>query len=71
MIKTDNAEQSFILLEKDRVDFVACSNCSGLNYLKAHNITDVEVLSSPLVSPYFYVYLHKNHKKIISEFVAE
>ncbi|HED34364.1 MAG TPA: transporter substrate-binding domain-containing protein [Gammaproteobacteria bacterium] len=71
MIKTDNAEQSFTLLIKDRVDFVAYSSWSGLNYLKKRNITDVKVLSPPLASPFFYVYLHKKYKKIIPDLAVE
>ncbi len=65
IIKTDNAEQSFTLLAKDRVDFIAYSNWSGLGYLKAHNITNITLLEPPLASPEFYVYLHKKHKKIV------
>jgi len=71
IIKTDNIEQSFILLKKDRVDFVAYSNWSGLEYLKTHNIADVVLLSPPLARPEFYVYLHKKHKKIVPRLAAE
>lgn len=67
LIKTDNAEQSFALLENDRVDFIAYSNWSGLAYMKAHNITNVTLLKPPLASPKFYVYLHKEHKKIVPQ----
>lgn len=66
IIKTDNAEQSFTLLTKDRVDFIAYSNWSGLGYLKEHNIKDIKLLNPPLASPKFYVYLHKKHKKLVS-----
>jgi len=65
IIKTDDAEQSFTLLVKDRVDFIAYSNWSGLGYLKTHNINNVKLLSPPLAKPEFYIYLHKKHKKII------
>jgi len=65
IIKTDNAEQSFTLLAKDRVDFIAYSNWSGLGYLKAHNINNVKLLAPPLARPELYVYLHKKHKKIV------
>ena len=71
IIKTDNAQQSFTLLRKDRVDFVAYSNWSGLAYLKEHNITDIKLLEPPLASPNFYVYLHKKHKKIVPKLSAE
>jgi len=71
IIKTDNAQQSFTLLRKDRVDFVAYSNWSGLAYLKANNVTDIELLEPPLASPKFYVYLHKKHKKIVPKLSAE
>ncbi|NOY66191.1 MAG: transporter substrate-binding domain-containing protein [Gammaproteobacteria bacterium] len=70
IIKTDNAEQSFTLLAKDRVDFIAYSKWSGLGYLKAHNITDVTLLDPPLASPGFYVYLHKKHNKIVPQLAA-
>jgi len=70
IIKTDNVEQSFMLLEKDRVDFVAYSSWSGLGYLKAHNITNVKLLQPPLASPKFYIYLNKKHKKIVPRLAA-
>jgi polar amino acid transport system substrate-binding protein len=70
IIKTDNAEQSFTLLAKDRVDFIAYSNWSGLGYLKAHNIKDISLLEPPLASPEFYVYLHQKHKKIVPQLAA-
>ena len=65
IIKTDDADQSFALLENDRVDFVAYANWSGLGYIKTHNITNITLLRPPLASPKFYVYLHKKHKKIV------
>lgn len=70
IIKTDSAEQSFSLLEKDRVDFIAYSNWSGLAYIKEHNIKNITLLESPLARPEFYVYLHKKHKEIVPKLAA-
>lgn len=70
IIKTDNAEQLFTLLAKDRVDFVAYSNWSGLGYLKEHNISDVTLLDPPLARPGFYTYLHKKHKHLVPKLAA-
>jgi len=70
IIKTDNAEQLFTLLAKDRVDFIAYSNWSGLGYLKAHNITNVTMLDPPLARPALYTYLHKKHKKQVPGLTA-
>jgi len=70
IIKTDNAMQLFTLLAKDRVDFIAYSNWSGLGYLKKHNITNITLLDPPLAQPGFYIYLHKKHKKIVPELAA-
>ncbi len=70
IIKADNVEQLFILLNKDRVDFVAYSNWSGLAYLKEHNITDVTLLDPPLARPGFYTYLNKKHKHLVPELAA-
>lgn len=70
IIKADNAEQLFTLLNKDRVDFIAYSNWSGLGYLKEHNITGVTLLDPPLARPGFYTYLHKKHKHLVPELVA-
>jgi len=67
IIKTDSPEQSFSLLRNDRVDFIAYSNWSGLNYLKTHNITDIKLLGPPLAKPKFYVYLHKKHKELVPQ----
>jgi len=65
IIKTDNAEQSFTLLAKDRVDFIAYSNWPGLVYLKTHKINNIKLLTPPLAKPRLYVYLHKKHKIIV------
>jgi len=65
IIKTDNAKQSFTLLKKDRVEFVAYSNWSGLGYIKNNNIKNIKLLQPPLASPKFYVYLHKRHEGIV------
>lgn len=65
IIKTDSAEQSFTLLAKNRVDFVAYSKWSGLGYLKQNNIHNIVLLYPPLASAEMYVYLHKKHKKIV------
>jgi len=70
IIKTDNAEQSFALLENDRVDFIAYSNWSGLGYMKQHNISNVTLLEPPLARPEFYVYLNKKHEKIVPRLAA-
>ncbi len=70
IIKTDNAEQLFTLLLKDRVDFIAYSNWSGLGYLKEHNITGITLLDPPLARPDLYTYLHKKHKKLVPELAA-
>lgn len=70
IIKTDNPEQSFSLLQNDRVDFIAYSNWSGLGYIKKHNITNIKLLQPPLARPAFYVYLHKKHKKIVPQLAA-
>lgn len=67
IIKTDTPEQSFSLLENDRVDFIAYSNWSGLGYIKKHNIKNITLLKPPLARPKFYVYLHKKHEKIVPE----
>lgn len=69
-IKTDSPEQSFSLLQNDRVDFIAYSNWSGMGYIKAHNITNVKLLKPPLARPKFYVYLHKKHEKIVPQLAA-
>lgn len=71
IIKTDSAEQSFTLLVKNRVDFMAYSNWSGLFYLKTHDITDVKLLDPPLASVLFYVYLHKRHKDLVPKLAVE
>jgi len=67
IIKTDTPEQSFSLLENDRVDFIAYSNWSGLAYIKKHNIKNIKLLEPPLARPEFYVYLHKKHEAIVPQ----
>lgn len=67
IIKTDTPEQSFSLLENDRVDFIAYSNWSGLAYIKKHSLKNIRLLEPPLARPEFYVYLHKKHKAIVPQ----
>ncbi len=70
IIKTDSAEQSFTLLLKNRVDFIAYSSWSGLGYIKKHELQNIYLLSPPLASPKFYVYLHKKHKLLVPRLAA-
>ena len=65
IIKTDNVNQLFTMLLKNRTDFVGYSRWSGLGFLKENNINDITLLEPPLVSTGLYTYLHKKHEEIV------
>ncbi len=71
LIKTDNVEQMFTMLKKNRADFVGYERWAGLGYLKKSRITDIKLLEPPLMSTPLYTYLHKKHQKLVPLLAAK
>jgi polar amino acid transport system substrate-binding protein len=70
IIKTDNVNQMYTMLVKNRADFVGYERWAGLGHIKDHNLTDVILLEPPLTSAALYTYLHKKHEKLVPKLAA-
>ncbi|VAW60709.1 hypothetical protein MNBD_GAMMA11-1850 [hydrothermal vent metagenome] len=70
IIKSENADQLFTLLEKDRVDFICYTHWSGLELLRKKGLKNITALNAPLASPDFFTYLNKKHSAIAIELSA-
>ena len=62
-VKTDN--QLFLLLEKDRTDFVIYEKWAGLEQIRKHNLADIRMLEPALAIRDMYIYLNKKHEKLV------
>ncbi len=71
IIKTDNVDQMFTMLTKNRADFAGYERWSGLKFIKNANISNIKLIEPPLVSTPLYTYLHKKHKKLVPKLAAE
>jgi len=69
--KTDNIQQIFTMLKKNRADFAGHERWTGLAFLKDNKITDITMLEPPLISTPLYTYLHKKHKKLVPQLSAQ
>ncbi|HED34096.1 MAG TPA: transporter substrate-binding domain-containing protein [Gammaproteobacteria bacterium] len=67
VISTDNIDQLFSLLDKNRVDFICYTRWSGLEFIKKEQLKNIHVISPPIISTDFYTYLNKKHQKIIPD----
>jgi len=67
VISTDNIDQLFSLLDKDRVDFIFYTRWSGLEFIKKEQLKNLHIISPALISADFYTYLNKKHQKIIQD----
>lgn len=64
-INTDNVDQMFTMLTKERADFLGYERWAGLGYIKDNQVKNVVALEPPLVSVPLYTYLHKKHKNLV------
>ncbi len=65
LIYTENAQQLFMMLQKNRADFAGYSRWSGLEYIRNRHLSEITLLEPPLVKKGFYTYLHKKHKALV------
>ena len=63
--KADNVEELFKLLRADRVDVVVVESLFGKAMLKKMNYREAKMLSPPLATLDFYLYLNKKHTLIV------
>jgi len=67
-VKTDN--QLFLLLEKDRTDFVIYEKWSGLEIIKNNNYKDIRLIEPPLAVKDMFIYLNKKHDHLVEPLSA-
>lgn len=70
VVKVRNPEQLFYLLQNDRVDIALFGKWQGLEYMRKNHIRGIRVLSPPLAEKDMFVYFHKKHKDLVSNFDA-
>ncbi|WP_198265724.1 substrate-binding periplasmic protein [sulfur-oxidizing endosymbiont of Gigantopelta aegis] len=64
LVRTQNIEQLFQLLEKNRIDIALYDRWSGAWKVKQLK-SDIFHLQPPIVSKKMYLYVHKKHKALI------
>jgi len=64
-VKTDN--QLFLLLEKDRTDFVIYEKWAGLEIIRNNKQKNVRMLGPPLAVREMYIYLNKKHESVVAK----
>jgi len=64
-IMLDNAEQLFQMLDQGRVEVAVIERMVGMEMVKKLRISGVHILSPPLLTGDWYLYLHKRHAALI------
>lgn len=67
LIKTDDSEHLFTLLEKGRADVVVTVRIEGLNVIRQAGLKNIRLLHPPLEVIPIYPYLNKKHDGIIGK----
>jgi len=62
-VKTDN--QLFLLLEKDRTDFVIYEKWAGIELIRKNRLAGIRMLQPALAIREMYIYLNKKHEKLV------
>jgi len=64
--KVKNDNQLFLLLKKDRTDFIIYEKWAGLELIRKNKLSGVKLLDPPLAIRNMYIYLNKKHSKLIN-----
>jgi len=64
--KVKTEKQLFLLLEKDRTDYVIFEKWAGLELIKNQGYKDIRLLLPPLAVKDMYIYLNKKHENLIA-----
>jgi polar amino acid transport system substrate-binding protein len=67
----DSADQLFRMLDEDRIDIAVIEQMVGLETVSRLGIKGVRVLSPPLLSGDWFLYLHKKHADLITKVDSE
>lgn len=65
IIKVKNETQLFLLLEKDRTDYIIYEKWGGLEIMRKNNYHELKLLGKPLAVREMYIYLNKKHESIV------
>lgn len=70
-IMLDSAEQLFQMLDQGRVEVAVIERTVGMEMVKKLRIAGVHILSPPLLTGEWYLYLHKRHAALIPRIDSE
>jgi len=69
--KTRNSRQLFMLMKKNRTDYIIYEYWGGRDLLKKMKLKNIKIRRPPLASEDMYIYLHKKHADIIKKLSDE
>lgn len=64
LLKVDNPEILFDILDKERVDIIVYNRYDGYGVIKKLNLQGIKVLAPPLTVREMFLYLHVKHKEL-------
>ncbi|MFZ5774516.1 MAG: substrate-binding periplasmic protein [Thermodesulfobacteriota bacterium] len=70
-ISVESIDQLFMMLDQGRVDIALIDRLVGMDAVKRLGIKGIRILSPPLVTGDWFLYLHKKHQALIPRFDAE
>lgn len=70
-IMLDSGEQLFLMLDQGRIDVAVIERMVGLEMIRKLKIQNIKVLSPPLLTGDWYLYLHKRHAGLVPRIDAE
>lgn len=62
-----NIDQLFLLLFKNRVDYIIYERWGGLKYLQDNKIHGIKMIQPALAVKSVYIYLHKKHARLVDK----
>jgi polar amino acid transport system substrate-binding protein len=65
--KVNNAPQLFDLLISDRTEVILFGKWMGLSIIRERGLTQMRLLSPPLVTSEMYMYVHEKHNSLIDD----
>jgi len=68
--RTKDADSLFNLLRRNRTDIVLYERWGGQYLLQEKNMNKVQLCDKPLAVKEMYIYLHKNHKPLVSKLAS-
>lgn len=71
VIRVENGEQLFTMLDKGRIDAVVIENIQGVMLIKKMGLRQIRLLQPPFIKGEWYLYLNRMHKSLVPVISAE